>query len=149
MSRPRPHVQRTPSDIEDRAVGAHEHDDIPVVGTGEGHLDPGSSAGLGGQFDLEHVSEQAMPVSGPSEQVDAGLPDVANGVVGEVGNDDGNADLLGAGRGNGDGKIGGIVGGDKPAAYFHFVECSCKKVPIDWSPLDGRKVVVHPDQEAA
>lgn len=150
MSRLLPHIQSAPHAIEDGGVGAHENDGVPIVSAGQSHFDPGSGGGLAGQFDLVKVSEQAVPIGGCSEQADAGVREVD--IVGSafrVGDDDGNAEFLAAGSDDGDGVRDLCVGGDKPSDYFHVEKSSGNPGVIDWSPLAGRRVVFHPDAEAA
>lgn len=135
-----PHVQCTPGSIENNVVGAHEHGNVTVTGAGEDHFDPPGGSGLGGQFDFHQRAEHAVGVGSLAEQVDAGLPMRADGVGGVVADNDGSADPLDSGLDDGDGEVGGIVGGDKPSAYFHF-DFPRKNVPADWSVFAGKKVI--------
>lgn len=145
------HIQSFPGRVEGGAVGTHEESNVTVLGGGHDHFDTGSSGIRGGDLDLVQVSEHAVAVGGCAEQFDSSIG--VTGVVGEparpFGNDDCNADLLGASVDEGHREGRGCIGGDKLSVYFHVDSSERVRGVIDLSPLGSRRVVERPEIEAA
>lgn len=142
------YIQGMPGDIENSRVGTHEHNVVSIVGKGDDHLDSGCNTGIVRQFDFVQSSSQFIGIGGDSQQVDAGLPLLADRICCEVCHDYGNSDLLVAASDNGDREVDGVVGVDSPSVNFHF-NVPREFVPADWSQFSDRELIVHLEQEAA
>lgn len=137
-------LQSVPREVEDGGVGADKDDGISVCGACNDHLDTSSSAGLGCDFNFVQLAKEPIGVGGSSEQGNTGISGVASGVVRKVADDDGGADLLCACADDGNREVGEGLAFNESSVKIH-IDWSGKNVPIDWSPLGGRKVINHPD----
>lgn len=142
--------------IENRDGFAHEHNTVTLRGGRHDHIDTRLGGFRVAHADAMNIPARAIEIHVLSQQADAVI-DHRGDVSIHIANNDGNGERFPIHCAVENGKPGNAIRAAEGAADSHieslkeikWPDTEEQMVPIDWSPLADRKIIVIPDDDSS